>query len=510
MFNWSHQGTRIHLMSYLKQIISGYTITRLIGTGGLAEVYEGVSNDAARRRVAVKILLDKYQADDELRKRFKRESEIMQRLNHPNIVKVLPVDSSVRIPVIIMELLEGRDLKQYIASEGNLSLNAALSFFVQVANALEHAHSLGILHRDIKPSNIFVTRDMHVKVLDFGIAKAGGDGYDKTRTGVRMGSPAFMSPEQVKAISDPDPRSDIYSLGVTLYCMLTGVQPYDGIQSEYEVFSKIMNEPLPKIEAYPHLSEVVAKATGKSREERFTDAGSFREAFLQAYAKTIDASNSGQDTQNNSGKSEPDDAATPIVTKKKRSKGWLVTAIVLMILLSGAAFVYDNIFKYQMVEYRNFKWRSNTYDGFAYFDLLELGFIPHGNGTLNLYNGNKFSSRWEYGFPTTPVMNGTLTYQNGDSYTGEVNDIYNPHGKGKLAFIDGRRYEGDFKDGKMDGQGKLIWPDQANYEGPFYNGNMHGTGTYRFIEERFGGWDWASSTVTYDNGNKIYEMRNRW
>lgn len=493
-------------MNYLKKSISGYTITRLIGSGGIAEVYEGVSSSG--RRVALKILLDKYQADQELRKRFNREAEIMQRLNHPNIVKVLPIDPSLRASVIIMELLKGRDLKQFITSEGNISLNAALSFFVQVANALEHSHSLGILHRDIKPSNIFVTREMHVKVLDFGIAKAGGEVYDKTRTGVRMGSPAFMSPEQVKAINDPDPRSDIYSLGVTLYCMLTGVQPYDGIQSEYEIFSKIMNEPLPKIEAYPHLSEVVAKATAKSREDRFTDAGSFREAFLEAYAKTIDSSNNGK--TGDAGFTTPTEQYpnTKSTTSKKRDRGWLITTTLFAVMLIGAVLGYDQYGKDLMIEYKNIHWKSNTYDGYTYFDIWELGYIPHGIGTINLIDGSKFTTQWEHGVPNP---NGTLTYKNGDIYTGAVDYMNFPNGKGKMVFTDGRIYEGDFKEGKMDGQGKMTWSSQESYEGTFFNNNLHGTGTRRFFVYKIkeGCWVWVSSTVTYENGVKIFEKINR-
>ena len=458
-------------MSYLNSNISGYNLNRRIGIGGLAEVYEGVLSGDKKSKVAVKILLDKFHSDDELRKRFKREADIMVSLNHPNIVKVLPLNASIKTPVIIMEFLKGCDLKQYLAKEGKLPLDVALSFFIQTLNALEHAHSQGILHRDIKPSNIFITRDMHVKVLDFGIAKAGGDAYDKTRTGLRMGSPAFMSPEQVKAISDPDPRSDIYSLGVTLHCMLSGKQPYDGIQSEYEIYNKIMNEPLPEIVDFPHMDKIIAKATAKKRENRYTDAGSFREAFLVAYEKTVSPA-----------VEEPQGEVSDFIEAPKQKSNWLKLVAICILVLLGASAAYQSKAPEIFIQNINYTKNGETYSGLGYFSLFDWHYIPHGKGSKTFYDGTVFYGNWENGLP---IGSGEIRYIDNDKYNGEIDFQYSPSGIVTMHFSNGDFYEGNFVNGKMEGTGKLILASKDLYEGTFQNDKMHGNGKYIFANKDF-------------------------
>ena len=270
-------------MEYLNKKILNYTLTNLIGEGGMAFVYEGV-HVRLGSKVAIKILNPILSANKQIRARFENEAAIMASLKHPNIVKILDDYNQDGMLAIVMELLEGKDLNETIKSSGALDINKSVSIFLNVLNAFIYAHNKGIVHRDIKPANIYIGRDGQVKILDFGIAKLFGTGLDKTSTGTQIGTPIYMSPEQVKGERSIDHRSDIYSLGVTFYFMLKGKAPYNSdTESNYNIFNKIVNDPLPELIEYPELNEIIKKAVAKDRNDRFQDVDSFKLALEQIY-----------------------------------------------------------------------------------------------------------------------------------------------------------------------------------------------------------------------------------
>ncbi|MBQ8748707.1 MAG: Stk1 family PASTA domain-containing Ser/Thr kinase [Oscillospiraceae bacterium] len=201
-----------------------YEILEVIGTGGMAVVYKARCH-RLNRLVAIKILKDDNLDDEDFRRRFHAESQAVAMLSHPNIVSVYDVSTSVMADYIVMELIEGITLKQYMEKKGVLNWKETLHFAMQIAKALEHAHSKGIVHRDIKPHNVMVLKNGSVKVMDFGIARLISHG--NTLTKEALGSVHYISPEQARG-GRVDDRSDIYSLGVVMYEMMAGRPPYDG------------------------------------------------------------------------------------------------------------------------------------------------------------------------------------------------------------------------------------------------------------------------------------------
>ena len=210
---------------YIGQLLDDrYELLEVIGTGGMAVVYKARCH-RLNRLVAIKILKDEFSGDEEFRRRFRAEGEAVAMLSHPNIVQVYDVSSSDSANYIVMELIDGISLKQYMEVKGVLNWKETLHFAMQIAKGLEHAHSRGIVHRDIKPHNVMVLKNGSVKVMDFGIARVMNK--SNTLTKEALGSVHYISPEQAKG-SYTDNRSDIYSLGVVMYEMMTGRPPYDG------------------------------------------------------------------------------------------------------------------------------------------------------------------------------------------------------------------------------------------------------------------------------------------
>lgn len=256
-----------------KKLDGRYELLELIGVGGMADIYRAkdIQDD---RIVAVKILKTEYAGSEEFLRRFRNESKAIALLSHPNIVKIYDVGFTEKVQFIVMEYVDGITLSDYIEQQGVLKWRDAVHFTVQVLKALQHAHDRGIVHRDIKSSNIMLLRDGTIKVMDFGIARFNREN-NKTMSEKTIGSVHYISPEQARG-DMTDERSDIYSVGVALYEMLTGKKPFDGdtpvaialmhMQTEPKKPSEI-NETIPE-----GLEQIVLRAMQKEPNARYQTA----------------------------------------------------------------------------------------------------------------------------------------------------------------------------------------------------------------------------------------------
>ena len=248
-----------------------YELLELIGSGGMAMVYEAKCH-RLNRLVAVKVLKSDFASDADFRRRFYDESQAIAMLSHPNIVSVYDVSRSSP-EYIVMELIDGITLKQYMERRGRLNWRESLHFITQIMKGLSHAHSRGIVHRDIKPQNIMVLRDGSVKVADFGIACLANSA--NTLTQEALGSVHYMSPEQARG-DRTDARSDIYSAGVVLYEMLTGRLPFEGDSAVSVAIQHLSSVPLSPREINPDVPEalelICMKAMASELEKRYASA----------------------------------------------------------------------------------------------------------------------------------------------------------------------------------------------------------------------------------------------
>ena len=254
-----------------KMLDNRYELLEVIGSGGMAVVYKAKCH-RLNRLVAVKVLKSDLAEDADFRRRFRDESQAVAMLSHPNIVSVYDV-SRGETEYIVMELIDGITLKQYMEKRGQLNWREALHFITQIMKALSHAHSRGIIHRDIKPQNIMVLRDGSVKVADFGIACLANSA--NTLTQEALGSVHYMSPEQAKG-DRIDARSDIYSAGVVLYEMLTGRLPFEGDSAVSVAIQHLSSVPLSPCEINPDVPEalelICMKAMASDIDKRYASA----------------------------------------------------------------------------------------------------------------------------------------------------------------------------------------------------------------------------------------------
>ena len=245
-----------------KLLDNRYEILEVIGTGGMARVYKARCH-RLNRLVAIKILREDLAQDTEIRRRFHDESQAVAMLSHPNIMAIYDVSRSSDLEYIVMELIDGITLKQYMQKKGNkLNWREALHFITQIVKGLDHAHNRGIIHRDIKPHNVMVLRDGSVKVTDFGIARVASGGHS-TLTQEALGSVHYISPEQARG-SHIDARSDLYSAGVVLYEMITGRLPFEGDSPVSVAIQHINSIPLSPRELDPSLPEALETITMKA------------------------------------------------------------------------------------------------------------------------------------------------------------------------------------------------------------------------------------------------------
>ena len=244
-----------------------YEVISRIGTGGMADVYKGLDRKL-NRYVAIKVLKKEFSDDTKFVSKFKVEAQSAAILAHPNVVNVYDVAEESGVNYIVMELIEGITLKHYIEKRGQLTPKEAVSIAVQVACGLEAAHKNHIVHRDIKPQNIIISRDGKVKVTDFGIARAASS---NTISSAAMGSVHYTSPEQARG-GYSDFKSDIYSLGITLYEMVTGRVPFDGDTTVTIAIKHLQEDIIPpsQFADVPHsLEQIIIKCTQKSPDKRY-------------------------------------------------------------------------------------------------------------------------------------------------------------------------------------------------------------------------------------------------
>ena len=253
-----------------------YLLEKIIGVGGMAVVYKALDK-IDNKYVAIKILKEEYSSDDSFRRRFKNESKAVALLSHPNIVKVYDVSFGSQIQYIVMEYIEGITLKQYIQHKGALSWREVLYFATQILRALQHAHDRGVIHRDIKPQNIMLLNDHKtIKVADFGIASFSGKGETRTMTDEAIGSVHYISPEQAKG-EIVDNKTDIYSVGVVIYEMLTGRVPFQSDSAVSVAIMQLQKEPERPRAINPAIpvgiEQITMRAMQKSPRNRYQSAG---------------------------------------------------------------------------------------------------------------------------------------------------------------------------------------------------------------------------------------------
>ena len=310
-----------------------YEILQTLGQGGMGVVYLA-RQKKLDRLVAIKAISPYLAQEPEVRERFAAEASVLARLSHPNIVTLYDYIEEPDALYLVMEYVEGKPLSE-ILKAGPLPLESIRKYFHQILDAFAYAHSKGIIHRDIKPSNIIITPEGQVKILDFGVAKILSSDHTQTRTGMRVGTLMYMSPEQVKGEKNLDARSDIYSLGVVLFEMLTGKPPYDPELGDFEISLRIVREPLfdfshPPATIPQKLLEVVLHATEKSPEHRIPSCEEFKEAFERAFAgETISALPATEILP-----------APPSATQAPRWRRWslAVVAVATLLLLVGGLF----------------------------------------------------------------------------------------------------------------------------------------------------------------------------
>jgi len=335
-----------------KILAERYELIEKIAEGGMARVYRG-RDLLLKRTVAVKVLKDQMTGDAAFIRRFEREAQSAAALSHPHIVNIYDVGEQDGTYFMVMEYVDGKNLKEYIREKGRLPAHEAVNIARQIADALEQAHKAGVVHRDIKPQNILFSHEGKVKVTDFGIAIA-GDGVTVTVGDEIIGSVQYIAPEQARG-GLAGKQSDLYSLGIVLYEMVTGKVPFDGESPVAVAMKHIQEQIVPPRQLVADLPEslehIILKAVQKDSAERYTSAAEMLEDLFYSEDNGVPGVNPAR-TRTNKGGNEDDDAilrparAVPIksgyVAPPKKKRTWLKVLLVLILLglvIGGAAFM---------------------------------------------------------------------------------------------------------------------------------------------------------------------------
>ena len=262
------------------EVFSDYEVLQVLGAGGMGEVYK-VRNTVSGRIEAVKVLPPVPEGDSELADRFLREIRVHAALEHPNIARLYTAQRLGDQILLVMEFVEGTTLEALL-SQGRITLDEGAGYACQALSALSYAHDRGVIHRDVKPANMMLTSDETIKLMDFGIAKVAADPR-LTGTGYTVGSLYYMSPEQIKGAPELDARSDLYSLGISLYEIVTGKRPFGGDSADSIMEAHLQETPAPPVELDPNLppalSQLILMSIAKEPAQRFHSAEAFRRAL---------------------------------------------------------------------------------------------------------------------------------------------------------------------------------------------------------------------------------------
>lgn len=343
----------------MSKIFGGrYEVLERIGAGGMAIVYKA-KDILLNRVVTIKVLREQFVTDEDFIRRFRREAQSAASLSHPNIVSIYDVGKDGDTEYIVMEYVEGRNLKEIIREYAPLSTDQSINLARQITGAIQNAHEHHIIHRDIKPHNILVTADGHAKVTDFGIARAVSSAT-VTHTGDIVGSVHYLSPEQAKGIQSNE-QSDIYSLGIVLYELLTGKVPYDGETPIAIALKHLQQQPVPPSKLNPRIDKefeaVIMRAISKSPEQRYLSAKDLLEDLNHIQAgqpiKRLEnfPTDDAEATQTHQGMSQVlapvgvrNPTSTPVKSLKGKRRVWLVAGLVLLFSLIGGGIWVNNYF----------------------------------------------------------------------------------------------------------------------------------------------------------------------
>ena len=342
----------------LNQQIQNYKILSPLGQGGMATVYLAEHNLLGNKS-AFKLLNKEYVHNENIRKRFLAEARSMARMSHSNIIKVTDLIDDGEMVAFVMEYVEGETLKEYIERKIKLTDEEIQSIFVQMVEAVGYVHKQNLVHRDIKPSNFMVDSKGKVKLMDFGIAKntdANAAEYTQTGTGMQMGTPMYMSPEQVKSTKEVSFASDIYSLGVVLWQMVTGEKPYDlKTLSSFDLQTKIVTEKLPLTNTF--WDSMIEKATQKEVRHRFLDCAGFSDVIQgnrnketkkieeETIEHTVIEHTSPKDKESSIPKKDEEikesKTTTENITTKKRK--WFIPVVFSALVFFALLFYFGNV-----------------------------------------------------------------------------------------------------------------------------------------------------------------------